>query len=363
MTRCALALACFAGPAVVLAAAGSPAPPFLHARLNVANGCLVESVYFYDQFRERFGEDAWVRVLQWGAREADEVVAGHAVAVFELKDRLWTWDINYGFFPLDLPPAQREDVPRVSPQVLVKYPRITPRYPLYRFDFPQPPEADPPVAALLDEDSARRDASLVAEKLARHRPVKLVQFSYVVDGASKQGAREADEVVAGHAVAVFELKDRLWTWDINYGFFPLDLPPAQREDVPRVSPQVLVKYPRITPRYPLYRFDFPQPPEADPPVAALLDEDSARRDASLVAEKLARHRPVKLVQFSYVVDGASKQGAAAVFKFHGRYCIYFPDRGTVPFHAQGSVKNLRLVQAALRRIFPGAVVLQTPDGE
>ncbi|MFA5058221.1 MAG: hypothetical protein WC485_08925 [Opitutaceae bacterium] len=242
MIRRALALICFAASATVLTAAGRPAPPFPHARLNVANGCLVESVYFYDQFRERFGGDAWVRVLQWGAKEAEEVVAGHAVAVFEFKDRLWTWDVNYGFFPLDLPPAQRDDVDRVSRLVLVKYPRIISRDPLYRFDFPQSPEAEPPAAVLLDEDGA---------------------------------------------------------W----------------------------------------------------------------RDASLVAEKLARHRPVNLVRFSYLADGTPKRSAAVVFMFHGRYCIYSPDWGTVPFHAQGSVKNLRLVQEALRRMFPGAVVLKAPSGE
>ena len=235
--RSACFLVCLLCSAAILAAAGKPSPPFPHARLNVANGCLVESVYFYDQFLERFGGDAWVRVLQWGAREDDEVVAGHAVAVFEFKDQLWAWDVNYGFFPLDLPPAQREDVEKVSPLVLVKYPRITPRYPLYLFDFPQQPADNPPAA----------------------------------------------------------------------------------------EPQ---------------------------------DVDSDLRDASVVAEKLARHRPVNLVQFSYLEGGMSKWSAAVVFLFHGKYCIYSPAKGTVPFRAQGSVKNLRLIQECLRRIHPGAFALQ-----
>ena len=232
-----VASGCFAA---ALAGVGKPAPLFPHERLNVANSCLVESIYFYDQFRERFGEEAWVRVLQWGAKEDEEVVAGHAVAVFELKNRLWSWDVNYGFLPLDAPPAQRDDVDRVAPLVLAKYPRITARYPLYRFDFPQAPATAPPAALPLHENS----------------------------------------------------------------------------DV---------------------------------------------RDASVVAEKLARHRPVNLLQYSYVVDGETKTSAVAVFLFHGRFCVYFPDSGTIPFRArQNSVGNLRQIQECLRRVHPGAFALKRP---
>ncbi len=236
----ALAFAClgFAGTHVL---AAPPAALFPHESLNVANGCLVESIFFYDQFRERFGGDAWVRVLQWGAKEADEVVAGHAVAVF-----LW--------------------------------------------------------------------------------------------------------------------HGRLWSWDVNFGFLPLEVSAAQREDVDGISALIVAKYPRITARYPLYRFDFPQQPEPDPPEGRPLDDNSAVRDASVVAAKLARHRPASLVLFSYHENGEVRQSAAAVFMFHGRFCVYTPEGGTVPFHAVGSVRNLRLIQEALRRIHPGAVVLQAPGG-
>ena len=235
-----LAMLCLAAAARVPAA--GPPPSIPHEALNVANGCLVESIFFYDQFRERFGGDAWVRVLQWGAKEEDEVVAGHAVAVFVYHDQLWAWDVNFGFLPLDLPVAQREDVARVSPLILVKYPRITARYPLYRFDFPQEPDPNPPAA----------------------RP---------------------------------------------------------------------------------------------------LDENRAVRDASVVAAKLAAHRPVNLVQFSYVEAGETRQSAAAVFQFHGRYCVYTPEEGTTPFLAQGSIRNLRLIQLALRRIHPGAFAVKPLAGE
>jgi hypothetical protein len=42
-----------------------------------------------------------------------------------------------------------------------------------------------------------------------------------------------------------------------------------------------------------------------------------------------------------------------VFVFHGRYCIYVPEIGTVPFRVRGDVANLRLIQDLLRRGFPG----------
>jgi len=227
--------------AAAVASSARPAPPFPHEPLNVAAGCLVESIYFYDRCRERLGDDAWVRVLQWGAKEDDEIVAGHAVAVFVFADRVWAWDANFGFLPLGLPGAQREDVELVARPILAKYPRITPRDPVYRFDFLQAP--------------------------------------------------------AGAAVAA-------------------------------------------------------------PP----LEADSVLRDASIVAARLGRHRPVNLVQFSYVEKGERRQSAAVVFLFHGRYCVYSPVRGTVPFLARGSVQNLRLVQEALRRMFPGAFAVEALGG-
>ncbi len=227
-----------AGPAF----AARPVQPFPHQSLNVAGGCLVESIYFYDQCRERLGDDAWVRVLQWGAKEDDEVVAGHAVAVFALADRLWAWDVNFGFVPLGVPVAQREDVELVSRPILARYPKITPRDPVYRLDFPQAAAAGP----------------------------------------------------------------------------------------------------------------FPAP---------RLEEDGVVRDACVVAEKLGRHRPVNLVEFAYIESGERRRGAAVVFLFHGRYCVYSPPRGTVPFHARGSVQNLRLVQEALRRMFPGAFAVKPLGGD
>jgi hypothetical protein len=219
--------------AVTLACGQPVAPPFPHQLMGVANGCFVESVAFGDDFRTRFGDEAWQRLLQWGAKE--EVVAGHAVAVFEHKRQLWCYDINRGFKVLATPVTQREDVEAVAKEVTLPYVnKITPRFPVYREDF---------------------------RRLAPHG--------------------------------------------------------------------------------------------APVPYAGVMEADL--RDAGVVAERLAKHRPVALVEFTYPKDGDVKRGAAVVFLYHGRLCVYTPENGTVPFRAEAqSLKNMRQLQLLLRRIYPGA---------
>lgn len=214
--------------------AAQPAAPFRHAPLGVRDGCFVESVAFYDALRERQGSAAWCRILQWGAKEEEEVVVGHAVAVFTHQGKLWGWDVNFGFAPLPVETALKEQ-----------------------------PEA--------------------------------------------------------------------------------------------VAPPMTAKYPAITARYPLYRHDFEQQPDPSPPAEMALSDNVALREASRVAARLARHRPVNLVEYTYVRAGQTLTGAACVFLFHGRLCVYVPGYGTVPFRARAlSVDNLRQLQQALRTIHPGA---------
>jgi hypothetical protein len=215
------------------------AAPFAHQRMGVAKGCFVESVVFGDDFRTRFGDEAWHRLLQWGAKEDDEVVSGHAVAVFEHQRQLWCYDINRGFTVLETAAGQRDDVAVVAKEVTWPYAdKITPRYPVYR------------------------------------------------------------------------------------------------EDFRRLAPE-----------------------GAPAPFTDVVDADL--RDAGVVAERLAKHRPVALVEFTYPVKGEVKRGAAVAFVYHGRLCVYTPPNGTVPFRAPAqSVKNLRQLQELLRRIFPGAGNLQ-----
>lgn len=217
---------------VACAAPAPEKPPLPHAMLGVANGCFVETVAFLDHWKEAKGAEAWARLLQWGAREDEEVVMGHAVAVCEARGTLWAWDINYGWGKLAIDPAQKESA----------------------------------------------------------------------------------EVVA--------------------------------------TP-VVKKYSRITARFPTYRFDFPQTPSATVPKAELSSPSTAVRDASLVGEKLARHRPVNVVRFAFEAAGEKRESAVAVFVFHGRYCVYSPEMGTIPFRVRTSVENLRMIQDLLRRMFPG----------
>jgi hypothetical protein len=215
-------------------------PPLRYVPMGVANGCFVESVVFYDTLHETFGADAWCRVLQWGAKEDDEIVTGHAVAVFEQRGQLWCWDMNRGFTTLTVEPAQREEVEKVAAPILAKYSRITAYFPLYRYDFAQAPDPAPP-----DENRAVTQTDLVF------------------------------------------------------------------------------------------------------------------RDALLAGARLAKHRPVNVVQFSFVVDGETRQSAATVFIFNGRLCIYFPERGTVPFRSHAlAVQNLRLIQEAIRQQYRGAQLLK-----
>jgi hypothetical protein len=220
---------------VATARAAAPAvnPPLQHAMMGVANGCFVETVAFLDQWNEMQGAESWARLLQWGAREDEEVVMGHAVALCESRGALWCWDSNFGWAKLPVDAAQRDEVGTVAVPVLKRYPRVNARFPTYRFDFPQRPGPVPPVA-----------------------------------------------------------------------------------QVTAINPSL--------------------------------------RDASIVGARLARKRPVNVVRFLHGAEEVKQESAAAVFVFHGRYCVYVPEMGTVPFRVRGDVANLRLIQELLRRAFPGA---------
>ena len=167
------------------------------------------------------------------------------------------------------------------------------------------------------------------------------------------GAREDEEVVMGHAVAICEAGGALWSWDVNFGWTKLPVDVAQKDSAEMVASPVVKKYPRVNARFPLYRHDFPQTPSVTPPAAQLTDSNRSIRDASIVGAELAKKRPVNVVRFSHGTGEEKRESAAVVFVFHGRYCVYVPEMGTVPFRTRSSVENLRLIQDLLRRLFPG----------
>jgi hypothetical protein len=153
-------------------------PPFSHETLGAGNDCLVESVYFYDHVKELFGPNTWVRILQWGAKENDVVVGGHAVAVFELQGQLWAWDINFGFMPLNVPLESKENIALVMAPIVAKYPDIEPYHPMYRQDSSQQPELHLPEVLATNDVPAIREATLTGARLGLHRPVNVIEFSY-----------------------------------------------------------------------------------------------------------------------------------------------------------------------------------------
>jgi hypothetical protein len=100
---------------VLATAAPTEKPPLQHAMLGVKNGCFVETVAFLDRWSEAQGAEAWARLLQWGAREDEEVVMGHAVAICESRGALWCWDSNFGWAKLPVEAAQKDQAESVAP--------------------------------------------------------------------------------------------------------------------------------------------------------------------------------------------------------------------------------------------------------
>jgi hypothetical protein len=220
--------------AVVAPLAAADKPLFPYQPIRIANGCFVESVAFCDAFHEAFGSDGWSRVLQWGSREADVMEAGHAVAVLEANGALWCWDINYGWMRLAVPAEEKDDAAAVSAPVVAHYPRVLALDPMMSEDGAQQPAAGPPA------------------------------------------------------------------------------------------------------------------PEPDPSALGF-------QDASLAAARLARHRPVNLIEITQNPNGVTTTSTAVVFAFGGRTCLYVPASGTVTFRVRSTVWNVRLVLEFVRRIFPGIV--------
>jgi hypothetical protein len=179
---------------------GAERPPFRYETLGVANGCFVESVACFDAYHEKFGEGGWVRVLQWGAKEDEVMVAGHAVAVFETAGVLWCWDVNFGWTALAVAPSERENAAIVAAPIVAKYPRVTALYPILWDGGAQVPDAGPPGAKAAEAEGAQY-ARIVATRLARHRPVNLIEFTQSGDG--EQRTREAVVFVFGGRTCVY----------------------------------------------------------------------------------------------------------------------------------------------------------------
>jgi hypothetical protein len=194
-----IAAAC-AALAVAASVVAQP-PPCNYSPMGVANGCFVESVACLDAFHEAIGGDGWGRVLLWGAREEEVMVAGHAVAVLVAADALWCWDVNHGWMRLPVPEARRGDAAAVAAPVVANYPRVTALYPMLWDDGGQAPEAPPPGAEPAGEASGRQDAQQAAARLSRHRPVNLIEIIRLKDGETRTS--EAIVFIFGGRMCVY----------------------------------------------------------------------------------------------------------------------------------------------------------------
>ncbi len=159
-------------------------------------------------------------------------------------------------------------------------------------------------------------------------------------------------MVAGHAVAIFETGGRLWCYDINFGWAPLGLDPAERNSAELVAAPALKHYPKIVSFYPVLWDDSGQEPGTPPP--EIDGFDSVARDTSKVAARLALHRPVNVVTFTVTTNGEARPGYAVVFLFGGRTCFYSPEKGTSVYRVRTTVYNVRLILAMVQNQFPGA---------
>ncbi len=180
---------CATGPAGSKTSAKAESLPFPYEPLNVRNSCFVESVHFYDEYLKKHrGEPTWARVLRWGNREGDfQIAYGHAVTVFAAKDRLWFYDVNFGLVPVELPLDRRADITDVSPKVFARYPQFKPTLARYRDDFLQQPAKDRIDFLFYHKNPDVRDATRVANRLGRIRPVRVLEFDFL-EGNQKQSS-------------------------------------------------------------------------------------------------------------------------------------------------------------------------------
>lgn len=166
-------------------------PPFAYEPLNVRNSCFVESVHFYDEYfrKKRDGEQSWARVLQWGNEMGDyKIVSGHAVAVFSLDGKLWSYDVNYGFEKLPVSAERRGDIRDVSPPIFSNYPQYQAVNALYRDDFPQEAPKKRVEYLFYHKNPDIRDATKVASWLGAERPTRVFEYDFTKDGKTVHSA-------------------------------------------------------------------------------------------------------------------------------------------------------------------------------
>ena len=212
--------------------------PFNYAPLGVRNSCMVESVRFYDAFHTpaRGGDNGWVRVLQWGneAGNLQHITLGHAVSIFLMRDVLWMYDINFGFVPLSIPVAKRNDLPAVESEILAKYRQTKPKYIIYHPDLLPRQSQLPQKFTYITGNADVREATKVASEIGHHRPTRVVGFVY---NDKHAGRTELS------AAALFEFDRKLCVYFPSQGTLTTELHPDSLEDVRKVAAIIQQVYP------------------------------------------------------------------------------------------------------------------------
>ncbi len=157
------------------------------------------------------------------------------------------------------------------------------------------------------------------------------------------------ELGLGHAVTVFTWRDAVWTFDINHAFTRLQVPVDRRADITDVTPEIFARYEKDRPVLPTYRQDGFQKEFQKVPEYLFYHKNPDVREATKVASELGRFRPVKVLEFKYEDRGQIKTGAAAVFVFGNRPCLYMPSKGTQVGRVRvTSIDDLRLLERLLK---------------
>ena len=213
----------------------SVSAPRSYRPLEVRNSCFVESIHFCDFYeaRQLGGTGGWARILQWGDRQKDySIKGGHAVAVYQLKNRLWVYDVNNGFLSLAAPVERKLDLTEVSPQIVKRYPDMKPALMRYVEPLRQSPEKKGPDytkgATTQDLDETLK----VAVELGRFRPVRVVEF--IAPG---------DSYLRPYAATVFQYGDKLCLYSPQSGTRGILAPLGGADDLNVVQALVRSVYP------------------------------------------------------------------------------------------------------------------------
>ena len=210
--------------------------PRSYRPLSVRNSCFVEAIHFCDFYaaRQVGGLESWAKVLEWGSLKKDSTIrGGHAVAIYQLRDKLWVYDINSGFHSLSPAATKKQDLQLITPQIFLRYPELKPINVNYMDERSQLPEKNAPVYIVRAATTQElHDALKVAVELGRFRPVRVVEFIAPVDSYLRPCA-----------ATIFKYGEKLCLYSPLAGTRALPAPPEGIDNLVVAQALVLSAYP------------------------------------------------------------------------------------------------------------------------